>query len=59
MERRGEAKGNAMQHGTRRTQSQGSVSPALDRIRKIAKAKRKERFTALLHHITPELLETS
>jgi len=59
MERRGEAKGNAMQHGTRRTQSRGSVSPALDRIRKIAKAKRKERFTALLHHVTPELLETS
>lgn len=59
MERRGGTKGNAIQHGARRTQSRGSVSSALDRIRTIAKAKRKERFTALLHHVTPELLETS
>src|SRR5262249_23991608 len=37
-----------------RTQSRVSVSQALARIRKVAKERRKERFTALLHH---DLLE--
>jgi group II intron reverse transcriptase/maturase len=34
-----------------------NVTQALDRIRRTAKEKRKEKFTALLHHINPELLE--
>jgi hypothetical protein len=37
MEGRGGAKGNADQSGTRQTQSWGSVSPALDRIRDAAR----------------------
>ena len=34
-----------------------SVSQALERIRKAARERKKERFTALLHHISVELLE--
>ena len=34
-----------------------SVSQALERIRKVARERKKERFTALLHHINIELLE--
>jgi hypothetical protein len=33
------------------------VSQALERIRKVARERKKERFTALFHHINPELLE--
>ncbi len=58
-EQRGEAEGTAIQDGAYRTQRRASASTGLDRIRKIAKGKRKERFTALLHHITPELLARS
>src|SRR5215470_11207284 len=57
MERRAETKGNASQQSTRRTQRRVSVSQALERIRKVARERKKERFTALSHHITPELLE--
>jgi group II intron reverse transcriptase/maturase len=32
------------------------VTQALERIRQVAKARKKERFTALLHHVSPELL---
>jgi len=35
------------------------MPPAVDRIRQAAKRNRKERLTALLHHITPEALETA
>jgi group II intron reverse transcriptase/maturase len=35
------------------------VSQALERIRKVARERKKERLTALLHHITIELLEQS
>ena len=51
MERRAEAKGNAVQQSTRRAQDRGSVSHALDRIRQVARQRKKEKFTALLHHI--------
>lgn len=34
-----------------------SVTQALRRIRRTARESKKERFTALLHHINPELLE--
>src|SRR5256712_7091432 len=57
VERRAGAKGNAGQQSTRRTQSRESVSQALDRIRKVAKERKKERFTALFHHISIDLLE--
>ena len=53
------AKGNTNQPSTRRAQDRVSVSQALDRIRQAAKERRKERFTALFHHITVELLEVA
>ena len=56
-EPRAGTKGNAHQQSTRLTQSRTSVSQALDRIRKVAKEKKKEKFTALFHHINTELLE--
>src|ERR1700739_3734334 len=57
VERRAGTKGNAGQQSTRRTQSRGSVSQALERIRKVARERRKEKFTALLPQITIDLLE--
>jgi RNA-directed DNA polymerase len=59
VERRAEAKGNADQHNTRRTQSRESVTQALERIRKAARERKKEKFTALLHHISIEHLEAA
>lgn len=50
-------KGNAGQQSTRRAQSRISVSQALERIRQAARVRKKEKFTALLHHISIELLE--
>src|SRR2546421_4401478 len=57
VERRAGIKGNADQQSTCRAQSRVSVSQALDRIRKVAKERKKERFTALFHHISIDLLE--
>lgn len=56
VERRAETKGNAGQQSTRRAQDRESVSQALDRIRHAARHRRKERFTALFHHLNPEML---
>ena len=56
MEPRAEAKGNARQQSTDRTQSRGTVSQALERIRQAARQRKKERFTALLHHVSVDLL---
>ena len=57
VERRAATKGNAEQQSTSRTPSRASVTQALDRIRRTARERKKEKFTALLHHINPELLE--
>ena len=57
VEPRAGAKGNASQHSTGRMQSRASVSQALERIRQAARERKKERFTALLHHISADLLE--
>jgi RNA-directed DNA polymerase len=57
VEPRAETKGNAGQQSTCRAQSRVSVSQALDRIRKVAKERKKEKFTALFHHISVDLLE--
>ena len=57
VERRAGTKGNARQQSTRRTQCRVSVSQALERIRKVAKERKKEKFTALFHHINVDLLE--
>src|SRR6202048_2057710 len=56
-EPRAETKGNVDQQSTCRAQSRVSVSQALDRIRKVAKERKKEKFTALFHHISTDLLE--
>src|SRR5262245_40432129 len=56
VERRAGTKGNADWQNTRRAQSRESVSQALERIRKVARERKKERFTALLHHISIDLL---
>jgi RNA-directed DNA polymerase len=52
-------KGNADQQSTRRAQDRVSVSQALDRVRQAARQRKKERFTALLHHIDPAMLRTA
>jgi retron-type reverse transcriptase len=57
VEPRAETKGNAGQQSTRRAQSRVSVSQALERIRKVARERKEERFTALFHHISIDLLE--
>ena len=57
VEQRVGTKGNADQQSTPRTQSRTSVSQAPERIRKVARERKKERFTALFHHISTELLE--
>ena len=56
-EPRAEAEGNASQHSTCQTQRWASVSQALERIRQIAKERKKERFTALFHHLSIDLLD--
>jgi group II intron reverse transcriptase/maturase len=57
VERRAETKGNADQQSTHRTQSRANVTQALERIRIAARERKKERFTALFHHISIDLLE--
>src|ERR687884_36358 len=52
VEPRAGAEGNASQQSTRRAQNRESVSQALGRVRHVARQRRKERFTALLHHIS-------
>jgi len=57
VEPRAGTKGNADQQSTCRAQDRISVEQALERIRKVARERKKERFTALLHHISVALLE--
>jgi RNA-directed DNA polymerase len=45
-----------MESHTRPTQSGGKVSQGFHGVRERARSNREERFTALLHHLTPELL---
>ncbi|MDE3158175.1 MAG: group II intron reverse transcriptase/maturase [Acidobacteriota bacterium] len=59
IERRAEAKENASQQRTRRAQNRESVSQALERVRSAARQRKKERFTALFHHLTTDLLRLS
>jgi RNA-directed DNA polymerase len=56
VERRAGTKGNADQQSTLRAQDRAGVSQALERIRQAARHNKKERFTALLHHVSPEML---
>ncbi len=52
VEPRAGTKGNADPPRTRRTQSRGSVSQGLERVRQAARQKKRQTFTALLHHVT-------
>src|SRR5258705_1671651 len=57
VEPRAEAEGNASQQSMGRAQSPGTVSQALARIRQAARQRTKEKFTALLHHISIDQLD--
>jgi RNA-directed DNA polymerase len=58
-EPRAGTEGNTGHPRTPRTQSRASVSPGLDRVRHAARQRKKETFTALLHHVTVDLLRES
>ena len=55
-ERRAGTEGNASQQSTGRAQNREAVTQALERIRQAARQRKKERFTALLHHVDVELI---
>src|SRR6516165_9222718 len=57
VEQRAGTKGNADQQNTHRAQNRDSVPTALDRIRRVARERKKEKFTSLFHHISVDLLE--
>lgn len=59
VERRAGGKENATQDGTGRTPSRITVSPGLERVRQAARGLKKEKFTALLHHVDVALLRAS
>ena len=52
-------KGNANQTAKLRTQSRKSLSPGLERVRKVARSDKGVRFTSLMHHITTDALRES
>src|ERR1700731_1013156 len=52
-------KGNADQQSTHRAQSRARVTQALGRVRLAARQRKKEQFTALLHHINVDTLRTA
>jgi hypothetical protein len=58
-EQREGTEGNTGEQHTCRTPSRESVSQGLERVREAAKQRKKERFTALLHHVTVDLLMCS
>jgi len=59
VEPRAGTEGNANQQSMHRTQCRVRVSQALARVRQVARTRKKERFTALLHHISIDLLRLS
>ena len=59
VEPRAEAEGNASQQSTGRAQYRGTVSQALERIRQVARQRKKEKFTGLLHHVSIDHLEAA
>ena len=56
VERRTGTERNAVERSTCRTQGRASVSQALDRVRQAVKLGKKEKFTALFHHLSVDLL---
>jgi hypothetical protein len=59
VERRGGAKENAELQSTVRTQSRAAVSQAQSRIREAVIRNRRDKLTALLHHLTVDVLRAS
>src|SRR5437764_12679289 len=59
VERRTGAEENAGQQRTRRAQDRESVSQVLDRVRRAARQWKKEKFTALFHHLSIPMLRTA
>jgi RNA-directed DNA polymerase len=59
VEPRAGAKGNAGQHSTGRIQSRETVTQGLERIRQAARQRKKEKLTALLHHVSTAHLEAA
>jgi hypothetical protein len=57
VEPRAGAEGNVNQQSTGRAQYRGTVSQALRRIRQAARQRKKEKFTALFHHVSIDHLE--
>ena len=51
VEERGLTKGNPLGQNALRTQSRAGAPSAFERIREIARRNKKQRFTALLHHV--------
>uniref|UniRef100_UPI0038BDBE39 group II intron reverse transcriptase/maturase n=1 Tax=Paraburkholderia sediminicola TaxID=458836 RepID=UPI0038BDBE39 len=59
VERRAGTKGNTDQSDTCRAQNRASVPQGLERVRQAARQRKKERFTALLHHVSIDRLRES
>jgi RNA-directed DNA polymerase len=59
VEGRAQAKENIDQSRMHLTQSRARMSQGLDGVRKAARKRKQERFTALLHHLTLDLLRDS
>jgi group II intron reverse transcriptase/maturase len=58
-EQRAGTKRNADQQSTHRTQTRARVTQALNRVRQVARQRKKERFTALLHHVNVDTLRSA
>ncbi len=59
VEPRAGTKRNVSEQSTLRTQGRERVSQALDRVRQTARQGKKEKFTALFHHLSVDLLRES
>jgi len=59
VEKRPQTKENTRQPNLGRTQSRESRPSGLERVREVARKDRKLKFTALLHHVSIDLLRTS
>jgi RNA-directed DNA polymerase len=55
VEQRAGTKRNAEEQSTHRTQGRARVTQALDRVRQAARQRKKEKFTALFHHLSVDL----
>jgi len=56
VEPRAGTEGNARQQRMHRTQGRDRMNQSLDRVRKAARLRKREKFTALLHHFTADTM---